>query len=934
MPEYPIDKTSNIIFQKLPILIVIIGSFLLCYQHFFAPGEALPLQPGLFSEMVEVPLDIFNWGISSYPLKVENYLIFQNYEVRAPVPQATKTYFFGAVTGLLISLGITLITTFKRYYFIGGMGLVIVLLTLSGVNALNIGGVSSNLSLIILIVGFTIPGMIIHIFYEHISLLKRSLIIIPIIWLTIASLLSLSPAMNPALLFSENIGLTTLGIAAIFLLYVGHAVVGSFFLLLTKLNRGVGLKISWHITAFTMVYLLLLLAIYLHHTGSFSLPITYPPLFPLALLAGYLGWFEVKAKLDQIAQPFDWTIVGSAFYWIGFGITAMVFWKADFSMNEPMQDFLDHWLLYTQIAMSLLFFFYLMANFLGFMNSGKPVDEVIFKPKYFAYLHMRIGSFIALLSLIVYADGVIAPQLSTSSTNFSADYYYATDRPLEARILFENSWIRYRRNSKAKVATALLYEGENQLTLAKQQMEEAFEWEPSVAEVLLAANMAHKRNRYFDALFYLEKGLEMFPNNGHIKNNLALLYSKSNKGQQALELLEDEANADPTMLANQIGLQVKHLLRIESMPTPGKNKIAKINSLAYENVLGNFAAFSLTAEPLDAPLIQQAILRNQWTNQTTAPLAQDIALVDSLYSHEQHTAAQQELRITRVIRSYQAHHIGETLKYLNGLAIDFNGSAGYFHALAAQILTGEADFEKAANELEMAEMMGFRDLKADHLPILYFGGKKDLSFKIADKYDLEFPKWMATEQDPATNSTQESLYFGHLAGLNKATKVDFIAQLDSMEGGPLKVIFAHEILFKKGHWLSENEIEKISNYLFSHNELDRHYIQELVSIARQEMENSPESPLLKAYFPENAPVSSNPYFTPVVLMAAKTASSAEARYELLRSAAEFNKDPKLWGKMISAARSLGLTGYVNAYIKEMREWVPPVELQKILENDH
>lgn len=228
MPDFITARTSKIIFQKLPILIVIIGSFLLCYQYWFAPDDALPIQPGLFSEMAEVPLDIFNWGIDSYPLKVENYLIFQNYEVLAPVPQTAKTYFFGASMALLLIIGITLITTFKRYYFIGGMALVIVLLTLSGVNALNIGSVSSNLSLIILISGLTIPGMIIHVFFDQLSLLRRSLIIIPVAALTIWALVSLSPSVNPSLLLSENIGLTTLGIAAIFMLYVGHAVIGSF----------------------------------------------------------------------------------------------------------------------------------------------------------------------------------------------------------------------------------------------------------------------------------------------------------------------------------------------------------------------------------------------------------------------------------------------------------------------------------------------------------------------------------------------------------------------------------------------------------------------------------------------------------------------------------------------------------------------------------
>ncbi|AWW31626.1 hypothetical protein DN752_16670 [Echinicola strongylocentroti] len=885
--------------------------------------------------MVEVPLDFYNWGVANYALQVENYLVFQNFEVLAPVPQIEKTYFFGAVVCLLIGLAISLITTFRRYHFIGAMALVILMLTFSGVNSLNIGSVSSNLALIILMAGFTLPAMVIHFFYEHIPLTKRTLIIAPIAWCTIALLLYLSPTVNPTLLLSENLGLVALSVAAIFLLYVGHALVGGFFLLLTKLNQGVGLKISWHLTIFTTGYLLLLLIILLHYTNSYSLPFTYPPLFPLFIVVGVAGWFEIRAKIDQIDQPFNLPIVGKSLYWIGFGISSMAFWKASFSLNQPMLDFLDHWLLYTQIAFSLLFFIYLMSNFLGFMNSGKPISEVIFRPKYFAYVHMRIGALIALLSLVVYSDGVIAPQLSTSSTNFSADYYYATGRPLEARILYENSWIRYRKNGKAKVATALLYEDENQLTLAKQQMLEAFEWSPSVPEVILAANMAHKRNRYFDALFYLEKGLEIYPDNTLIKNNLALLYSKGNKAQKALELLPPNDRSG-TIQANRIGVQVKHLLNIDHLPEPGQDRIGKINTLAYYNLIGDFANFTIEAEVSDAPLTQQAILRNQWSNKTFAPIDQDIALVDSLYSKELSTAAQQELRVTRVIRSYQDHQVSSALKYLNGLAIDFEGSAGYFHGMAAYILIGQGDFEKAANELATAEMMGYRDFKSDQLPVLYFGGHKDIAKKIAEKYQLEFPEWMKNELDSIGNPQIDMGYFGyfdHLVQLNKATKDEFLTFYKAMEDGPLKVIYAHEILFKKGHWLSESELKEISSYLLSHKDLDSRYIEELGSIARQKVTKSPESPLLKVYFPDNAPVATNPYFTPMVLMAAKDAPSSEERYELLRNACEFNKDARLWLTMIQAARDLGLTGYVNTFVDELRQWVPLTKLQELQESE-
>jgi|GEM_PF-358818 len=930
MPKKSVETINKILFKGLPIVITVIGSFLLCYQYFFGWNTPLPIEPGIFSEMTKVPLDIFNWGAENYSLEVDNYLIFQNYEVLLPIAQTAKTICFGVLTWVLISLGISMISTFKRFYFIATMALVIFLLTLSGINSLNIGGISNNIALIILLVGTIVPAMVVHVFYNYLSLVKRTLIIAPVAILTMAALILSSNISEPMLMMAENISLMALAIAAIFILYVGHSLVSSFFLLLTRLNQGVGLKISWHLTIFTALYLLALFFLLLDMNGSLALPFPFPPLFPLFLLAGYLGYLEVQAKIRQINQPFTLPIIGQTIYWLGFGISTLVFWKADFSLNRPMMDFLDHWLVYTQLAFSLLFFAYLLANFAGFMNSGKPLAEVIFRPKFFAYYHMRIGGIIALLSVTVYADGIIAPQISTSSTNFSADYYYAIGKPLEARILFENSWQRYRRNEKAKVATILLYSNENQPTLARKNIEESLEWSPSEHEILLAANFAHKWDKYFDALFYLEKGLEIYPDNPFIKNNLALLYSKGNKAEAAYDMLDEIASQNNVPLANRIGLQAKHHYKIDENIAPQQNLVAKTNLMALKNLRGQFADFTLSTENVSNLTLHQAILRNQWTNKPNRPLNVDLQDLDSVSVQAMNPFTEQQLRTSRVVRLYQERQIGDALKFLNGLIFDFPNSAGYYHSLAAKILIGQGDMEKAALELVQAEERGFRNFKPQHLTVLYFGNQMDAAFETAEKYGLDFPEWMKVKIGSAGMDSEHSIFFRQLAQLNKAIKEDFLKGLDQLTEPNLKATLAHEILIKKGHWLSESEIGGLQNFLTNQEGIDQEYIQELCkTLTSEKTPTIASNSTLVKLLPNNSDLKANPYLTPFVLMSLDRETNNEKKYEILRSAADFNDDPLLWLEMIKYSKEIGMDEYGTEALEELSTWVDHKTLEKL-----
>ncbi|MEX2594431.1 MAG: tetratricopeptide repeat protein [Anditalea sp.] len=911
----------------------IIGSILLVSYHYFFSENSMPLETGIISEMVKIPLDFLNVGIFRYVLETENYLLFQNYESLPPVVFPKLTLACGITIWFLLSIGLSLVSLFKRIQFILSMVFILFLLTLTGVNSLNIGGVHTNVALMLLMAGFILPAVIIHTFYDHWNIFKRSMVIIPIALLTLPLLLFLSEVPSGEILISENISMLGLAISAIFMLYIGHAVISSLFVFLAKLNKGVGLRISWHISILFLIYLVFLIFILLRITGNPVPDIPTPPILILFLIAGILGYFETQRKIEQINQPYLLPIIGEALYLIGFAVTVLVFWKAEFSVNRPMIDFLNHLFIYCQIAFGLLFYAYLMANFAGVMDRGSQVEKIIFQPHYFAYYHMRIGASLAMLSLVVFADGIIAVHFSTASTNIAADYYYATDRPREASILFENSWERYRRNEKAINAVAHLAIAQNQPTSAINTLMRSFENNPSVNDILLLSSSLHKSGKSTEALFFLEKGLSLFPDNPFLLNNIAMLYSKNNRGEEAFNLLDQMESHPQVSIANKVGLQAKHLIHYDESLDVGQNPVAQINQLAFDNLKGDTASFTLNTAGIEDPgeVVDRAILRNQWSNKSERTITKDFTLIDSLLADNIQPAIEEELKETRVIRSYQDDYINETLKYINGMAFQFNKSAGFYHSMAAHVLIGQIDFEKAAIELSQAEEKGFINFRPHHLPVLFFGNQKAKTLEIADRYDVSFPKWMNFDPEGDLLPNDTTVFFSSLSSLHIEIKRDFLSRLKEIKHPDFRAFFAYQILLRKGHWLDEEEIADLVLLIENSSKevQDYEFLEEMVEmlVNGKVKENLPRN--AGRLFDQNLSLGRNAYWTPLVFMALDQSSDDMEKYNILLEATDFSKDPLLWINLVKYSRIIGMDSYASAALSEMSEWLDPKTLEEL-----
>src|SRR5690606_41233471 len=101
--------------------------------------------PAPSADLIKVPFDFFDLGIYQYLLEVDNYVLFEHFESLPPQSFPGWTTAFGISIWLAIVIGLVLVSLFNRMQFVLSMGLIIFLLKITGVNGLNIGGISNNM---------------------------------------------------------------------------------------------------------------------------------------------------------------------------------------------------------------------------------------------------------------------------------------------------------------------------------------------------------------------------------------------------------------------------------------------------------------------------------------------------------------------------------------------------------------------------------------------------------------------------------------------------------------------------------------------------------------------------------------------------------------------------------------------------------------------
>jgi hypothetical protein len=136
----PESKLSSASYSKIPsFLFLILGVFFALFYIVFNPVPYENISTAYFSERVSIPFDWAQIGPISFPIEVDNFLVFQEFKSFRPDFHVSESYIFGIIVSLVSISFLTLLSEFKKLYFIIGGAAWIILITFSNLNGLNIG---------------------------------------------------------------------------------------------------------------------------------------------------------------------------------------------------------------------------------------------------------------------------------------------------------------------------------------------------------------------------------------------------------------------------------------------------------------------------------------------------------------------------------------------------------------------------------------------------------------------------------------------------------------------------------------------------------------------------------------------------------------------------------------------------------------------------
>ena len=922
----PESKLSSASYSKIPsFLFLILGVIFALYYLIFNPVPYENISTAYFSERVSIPFDWVQIGPISFPIEVDNFLVFQEFKSFRPDFHIFESYIFGVLVSIVSISFLTLLSEFKKLYFIIGGAAWIILITLSNLNGLNIGGVSSNFSLIISLVGTITPAIIFHVWGQNWNLKIKWICTAISFAGTVFILTTFSPIKQPMIYLAEHSLIIGFCFSLAWIFWTGHGVLSGVYLLIARANRTHQLRVSIQIALIGFLYLALVFFMFLKLTGETGLPFpTFSPLF-LIFPMGIFGWISIKAKVNQSNELATNPKALKALYVLGFAISCWLIWKLKIAGNQPGEELFKHLITYSQFGFSLFFLVYLFSNFLSVMDSGKSVDLILFKPHSLPYYHLRIGGLITMLVLITYSDAIIGIQVKAMTTNTLADYYYQSDQKLEASILYENAWMRYRKNPKAKNATAQLLLELKQPSLAKQHLEESFAEAPQVDNILLLSDQLHNENALFEAVYYLERGLNYFPGHPKLINNLALFYTKINKREEALELLTTVDNHEEILLSNLSALQTM-AGKPEAISIPKKDLPSNINLLASSNALGNIPSKDLIQEienelkKSSSPLLVNAGYRNLFASQKKNNPDTDLKLLDSLMNSTPFESFQMQLQETAVIRSLAAGRIVDVVKNLNGLAFRNPGDAGYYLQLSSLILAQNLDFRKAALELEAAQEKSFQAFDTHHWSIYGLGGLPEKAIELREKFNVLLPVYLTDE------GTSTLKYLELISKFHQSLPHALFTQWVEFEESEYKTDLAIRLIAHKSHGLKVAQTQALGDYISAkigvQEKLEKYF-------SNPDLKSIESVQSLLTWLGLEEELTANPYYSPLILSAALINKDPLTRYEILNTATEFNRDPILWMAKIKAAKEIGLDNYANDALIQLQEWLTKEEISQL-----
>ncbi|MBS1489978.1 MAG: hypothetical protein JSS93_05590 [Bacteroidetes bacterium] len=577
-------KPERIVFY-LFVFVALIFILLFWKSWWVTPAPVLQFDNFQQLEKVETISRTFQVGTFKVAVPANAYLIFESLQGSLLQPNKIASYFFISAVFIAFAGFMAVVSSLSRFYFLGGMGLVVIWLAGLGINTLEVFGLSGQAPTIVSVLLFAALGFYFNSYNKGISLGVRLLLFSVVIFCWAGLLCFFSHINEPLLHLSVNELMVGLTVSMVFIIVVAHELVAGAVFIATNTKSTRSLI---HFLLLSFFYLANVALLYASKTGLVGwsfLPINSFFLLTLSALLGVVGFISASRQGVLSHEP-----AASLLYFSLLIVTFATLGFLSATASDMMLDVFEVMVLAAHFACGLIFLVYVIANFGPLLASGRSVHKVLYKPETMPLFTFRIMSLIATFAMIslVASWTRYVDQATATFFNLRGDLYLIQNDDVKAEASYKQS-IRYRNQNKhAHYALATIYNLRYESFNEKNEYQKLVELTPDPKAYINLSEIYIQQKNELRGNLLLSDGLKAFPKSAELKNALGLSFLKFKTADSALYYFQwalQEGSINRIAETNYLGtLAYFHLAHSDSASWGSAIDGLAVNRMALANI--------------------------------------------------------------------------------------------------------------------------------------------------------------------------------------------------------------------------------------------------------------------------------------------------------------------------------------------------------------
>ena len=473
---------------------------------------------------VKTQFTSYRQGVYILPIFIDNYVISQNYIASDLLVNSWTAYVLLVWLGIFICIMLALISDLPRFWFLASVVILTLLLIGFKLDYLILFNSYNKLALLVAFALYFPSLYVFHFIRPNIGFIARFSVHIGATAIFGLIIFQFSHVDMP-FLHLVNYGIyVPLILTVLFAFMVGHEILAALLRIITS-GALVGDKSGLvHFLVISVVFILNAVLLVLRNAKILDIDLYLIGSFWLLTLASIVGIWGYRAKEDTYQGMFPFMPFGAIFF-ICMAITAHVTISYFFiTGNDSFVEAIEDAIIFSQLGYSTMFVVYVIANFFDLLKQNIDVGKVLYKPMRMPYFISKFAGVIFIMALFFRFNMIPYYQSVAGFYSGIGDLYLKANDDLSATEYFKLSNIYSGTSHRANYALASIESRKGNTTQEIKFLQQAIGKNPTeFAYANLAAKLMESK-RYFEAAFTLQDGLENFPNNGKLLNNLGLVF--------------------------------------------------------------------------------------------------------------------------------------------------------------------------------------------------------------------------------------------------------------------------------------------------------------------------------------------------------------------------------------------------------------------------